>query len=316
MSSSIPTDNNRLSAVCKELSEQWHPTKNCSLTPDNITSQSNKKVWWLCKNLHEWEKSVNYRMRRKRCPYCELEENSLAKKNPTIALQWDMNKNGYLSPNNVYYGSHKKVWWLCYKKHSWNASIKSRVEGNGCPYCSNQKVCIDNCLETLSTELAKEWHPIRNENITPKDVVAGSHKKVWWKCSSNHEWIASIVKRTNGHNCPLCDKVILKHGIACDSLPEAIICLNYIENGIKFLHNKRYHKDFGKYRYDFYIPQENKYVEVTAFRINSKTVNYFTYLRKIVKKKRFVENVLKAKFEFIQFTPTKDQIDKVRENTI
>ena len=261
MATKIPTDDNRLSIVCEELSLQWHPTKNNGLTTENITSQSNKNVWWLCKNGHEWEKSVNYRMKRKKCPYCELEENSLSKKNPEVSAQWDVEKNGELKPNKVFSGSHKKVWWKCnIRSHSWYASIKSRVEGNGCPYCSNQIVCMDNCLETINPELAKEWHPTKNGEISPKDIVSGTHKKVWWKCSKNHEWIASIVKRINGCGCPFCDKVILKNGIVCDSLAEAIVCLDYLGKNIEFLHNKRYHKDFGKYRYDFYIPKDNKYV--------------------------------------------------------
>lgn len=298
------------------MANEWNYEKNGELTPYNVMANSNKKVWWKCKNGHESYVSPNSRMDHQICSRCLLEENCLTKKYPEVVKQWNVAKNGDLIPNEVNSKTHKKAWWICDKGHEWQSTIKSRVEGSGCPYCSNQKVCIDNCLETSCIELVKEWHPTKNGNLTPKDVVPGTHKKIWWKCTKNHEWIASIVKRTNGGGCPLCNKVILKNGIACDSLPEAIICLNYVENGIDFLHNKIYHKDFGKYRYDFYIPKDNKYIEVTAFRPTSKTVNYFSYLRKIVKKRRFVENILKAKFEFIHFTPTKEQIDKVRENAI
>ena len=67
----------------------------------------------------------------------------------------------------------------------------------------------------------------------------------------------------------------------------------------------------------FYFPYENKYVEVTSYSSGG-LVNfpgrYFSYLRRIVQKRRFVENVLKAKFEFIQFIPTKEQIKMVNEN--
>ena len=65
----------------------------------------------------------------------------------------------------------------------------------------------------------------------------------------------------------------------------------------------------------FYAPV-NKYVEVTSFSKKSIKNNsgfYFGYLRNIVKKRQFVKNILKAKFEFIQFKPTKKQIKKVRE---
>ena len=33
-------------------------------------------------------------------------------------------------------------------------------------------------LET-HPELAKQWHPIKNGELSPKDFVSGSGKKVW-----------------------------------------------------------------------------------------------------------------------------------------
>lgn len=36
-------------------------------------------------------------------------------------------------------------------------------------------------------------------------VTAGSQKKVWWKCSRNHEWLTSIASRTRlKSGCPYC----------------------------------------------------------------------------------------------------------------
>jgi hypothetical protein len=38
--------------------------------------------------------------------------------------------------------------------------------------------------------LAKQWHPTKNNELTPFDVSKGSDKKVWWKCEKgkDHEW--------------------------------------------------------------------------------------------------------------------------------
>ena len=49
------------------------------------------------------------------------------------------------------------------------------------------------CKQLIQT-LAKEWHPTKNSSLTPKDVTAGSNKKVWWQCSRGHEWEAGIGK--------------------------------------------------------------------------------------------------------------------------
>lgn len=52
------------------LAKEWHPTKNGSLTPRDVTPGSGKKVWWICGKGHEWEATVNNRSRGRGCPYC------------------------------------------------------------------------------------------------------------------------------------------------------------------------------------------------------------------------------------------------------
>lgn len=53
-----------------ELSSQWHPTKNGSLTPDMVFPTSDIKVWWLCDKGHEWRSIIFFRNRGSGCPYC------------------------------------------------------------------------------------------------------------------------------------------------------------------------------------------------------------------------------------------------------
>lgn len=36
-------------------------------------------------------------------------------------------------------GSKRKVWWICPKNHSWQATIRDRANGSGCPDCWNEK---------------------------------------------------------------------------------------------------------------------------------------------------------------------------------
>ena len=53
------------------LAIDWHPTKNGSLTPYDITAGSGKKVWWKCHVCgYEWEASVCNRARGRGCSYC------------------------------------------------------------------------------------------------------------------------------------------------------------------------------------------------------------------------------------------------------
>ena len=123
---------------------------------------------------------------------------------PNLVKEFDFKKNSPLTPKDFSFSSGKKIWWKCLKKHEWISSISNRKNGNNCPYCKGRKVSKENNLKFLFPEVAKEWHPTKNENLTPEDVTRGSKKKVWWKCSKEHEWIAIIDSRTRGGNCPYC----------------------------------------------------------------------------------------------------------------
>lgn len=116
--------------------------------------------------------------------------NDLATKRPDLAAEWHPTKNGDLKPEDVTYGSGKKVWWLCSCGHEWEAAINNRVKGNGCPYCSNRILMKGlNDLASVRPDLAAEWHPTKNGGLKPEDVTAGSSKKVWWKCKvCGHSW--------------------------------------------------------------------------------------------------------------------------------
>jgi len=121
-----------------------------------------------------------------------------------LISEWHCEKNQGLDPKKIAHKSSKKVWWKCKKGHEWQTKIYHRTySGSNCPYCSNRKVCNDNCLSAIYPEIAKEWS---NKNkLKPNEVTAGSHKKVWWKCKKGHEWNSYIYDRTiNQKGCPYC----------------------------------------------------------------------------------------------------------------
>jgi len=123
---------------------------------------------------------------------------------PSIAAEWHPTKNHKLLPQNVTFGSVKKIWWLCNKGHEWQDTVNHRTGGRGCPYCSGRRASNDQCLRTMNPTVASQWHPVKNGDLTTRDVTTGSQKKVWWICSRGHEWEASIVNRHKGRSCPFC----------------------------------------------------------------------------------------------------------------
>lgn len=205
---------NCLATVNPRLTSEWHPTKNGTLTPYDVSEGSNERVWWICGLGHEWDTMIVNRAcgNRSDCPYCSgnkaSKENCLATLNPKLAKEWYSAKNGTLNPKDVTACCHTKVWWKCKKGHAWEATVNNRNRGRNCPYCHGNKVCKDNCLATVKPKLVKEWHPTKNGTLTPNDVTPGMRRKVWWKCALDHEWEAAIISRgrNRGSGCPWCYK--------------------------------------------------------------------------------------------------------------
>jgi len=132
--------------------------------------------------------------------------NRLSIKFPKLAKEWHSTKNEKLTPDDVSYGSGKKIWWQCKNEHEWESAISNRTAGKGCPYCSGKRVSDMNRLSIKFPKLVKQWHPTKNDNSKPIDFSYGSHEKVWWQCKNGHEWEASIAKRCGGRNCPYCSR--------------------------------------------------------------------------------------------------------------
>ena len=134
---------------------------------------------------------------------------ALAETMPDLAKEWHPTKNGTLSPNDISAGRFKPVWWLCSQcGHEWQASPNNRKKGVGCPCCSGRVPKIGvNDLATLYPELLEEWDCSQNKDLDPGQLLPGSGKKAWWKCSQcGYEWQTGIASRTKGHGCPKCSK--------------------------------------------------------------------------------------------------------------
>jgi hypothetical protein len=136
-----------------EIAKQWNKEKNGELSPEMFSFGSIKKVWWICEKTcekgckHEWETTIGSRCSNKNiksgCPYCSntdkiCEHESIVYTHPEISKQWNKEKNGELSPEMFSFGSDAKVWWICEKKHEWEATINNRNNGSGCPECKNK----------------------------------------------------------------------------------------------------------------------------------------------------------------------------------
>ena len=231
-----------------DLAKEWNYEKNGDLKPEDVSCGCNKKVWWKLpydvpddypvehlRGKHfefEWEASINNRTRGAGCPYFYGRVwkgfNDLQTVNPELARQWHSTKNGNLTPTQIAAKSNKKVWWLFpyddpntgkHFEFEWQAIISSRNAGLGCPFISGKAVWEGfNDLQTVNSELARQWHPTKNGDLKPTQVTANSSKMAWWILSYDvpldypvkhlrdkhfdFEWQAKIQSRNNDRGCP------------------------------------------------------------------------------------------------------------------
>lgn len=225
-----------------DIAKLWDYEKNYPITPENVSSGSGKMVWWKCDLGHSWKKNVYNTTKGQGCPYCSGRRvlsgfNDLKTTHPDIAQQWNYEKNGDLTPQDITHGSGKKVWWVCDKGHEYKSSVLNKTrKGRGeCPYCIGRKVLTGyNDFAHLFPELLQQWDNDKNKGINPETLRPGSNKKVWWVCDRGHSYKQDIVSRTtNKSGCPYCSghKVLQGFNDLETTHPDLAQQWNYEKNG-------------------------------------------------------------------------------------
>lgn len=126
------------------LAKEWNYERNGNSKPEDYSVNTPKRVWWVCSKGHEWQARISHRNNGSGCPYCSgryavVGENDLQTVNPSLAKEWNYEKNNGLMPADVLPNSNKKVWWKCSNGHEWQAAIYNRSNGRGCPECFRKK---------------------------------------------------------------------------------------------------------------------------------------------------------------------------------
>ena len=194
-----------------EIALEWSE-RNLPLLPSMVTAYSNKKVWWKCKQGHEWETLISIRSYGSKCPYCSGVRvlkgfNDLATVAPQIAAEWS-ERNYPLTPDKESVKSRKNVWWKCKAcGHEWQGVIDSRMKGRTCPVCADREVMAGyNDLYTTDPALIREWDYEKNVDVAPTGISRNSMRFVWWKCSHGHSWRAKIADRAiDKCGCAVCE---------------------------------------------------------------------------------------------------------------
>lgn len=205
---------NDLQSNYPDISKQWDQLKN-EKSPADFTPGSSFKAFWICEKDHSYSMSIHKRVSGLGCYYCSNKKvlkgyNDFLTTHKEISQEWNYDKNT-ISPDSITYGYDKKAWWICKNNHEWEASVLSRSNGLGCPYCSNRKVLEGfNDIKTTNPEIVKFWDYSKN-SIFPSQITYGSNSKIWLICNMGHSFQSTAKRVTKGEWCPYCsNKKVLK----------------------------------------------------------------------------------------------------------
>lgn len=196
---------------------EWDLDKNNGLSPDMVNANSQVTYWWKCKLGHSYKSTpANKLPYGYGCPICSGHKlltgfNDLQTKEPTIAAEWDYERNDPLIPSKVYFRAQRKAWWICPKGHSYQAKITSRtVNKTRCPICYGTAT-LEGYNDFFTTHPAMKlfWDYERNKNIEPTTLRVGSTKRVWWKCEKGHSWKKTVASQIETIKCPICNYRVL-----------------------------------------------------------------------------------------------------------
>jgi len=207
------TQNYNFEACYPKLTAEWHPTKNGSCKPADFAPKSSYRAYWQCTKGHVWQTAIHNRANGTMCPCCAgkeaTPETSLQALYPEIASQWHSSRNNQKHPEDVLPFSNQRVWWQCEFGHEWQSRVCDRVKGNGCPCCAGKEATPGTSLQALYPEIACLWHPFRNNQKHPENVLPFSNQKVWWQCEFGHEWQSSICSHTKSMKpaCKQCNSL-------------------------------------------------------------------------------------------------------------
>ena len=203
------TNQEKISA--QKIKDEWDFNKNIGVNLNQIKIMSEKMFWWRCPNNpdHSYQARFVTRIRGDgNCPTCRYlteADNSVAKLHPELMKEWDYSKN-LIPPERFKPKSDQFVQWVCEKGHSYDAQIKAKTRGDGCPFCSSKRIIPSNSLEAKFPMLMKMWDFEKND-LSPAEIAPRTHKKVWWKCdvAEDHRWQAAVSNMTRPTSkCPFC----------------------------------------------------------------------------------------------------------------
>ena len=178
-----------LASVRPELAAQWDTERNANLTPADVRPKSKRIAWFICAGCGT-SRELQIDSAGVRCSACTNgarltdPDRSLARVRPEVADQWDTERNGELTPDDVRPFPSVRAWFIC---ASCGVSRELQIGGARarCRACANGARLTDpgRSLASVRPEVAAQWDTERNGGLTPADVGPKSKRIAWFICA-------------------------------------------------------------------------------------------------------------------------------------
>lgn len=150
-----------------DIASEWDYSKNGDLKPEDFTPHSDKKIWWICKNLnkecnicdHGWQANIDNRVKGRGCNMCKgtskfCSHQSFGYLYPQLVEKY-WHSDNKKSPFEYLPKSAEIIQLKCpvYECHIWNSTIYTITNGSGCPFCKKKtETKLFNFLISISNE--------------------------------------------------------------------------------------------------------------------------------------------------------------------
>lgn len=189
-----------------ELIKQWSLRNKTNQSEISAT----EKYLWTCSMGHEWEATLQSRLKGSRCLYCINYKvlkgfNDLLSVAPNFVDDLHPTLNNNLAPSKIIYSSRKKVWWVCKNdtSHVWQSSIRNRtVRGDGCTRCS---------VRGFNPSKPSQFYFMKNEMLKSYKVGITDKLSTRVRDFQAHGWtVIKIIENDNGYLIKKLEKSMLR----------------------------------------------------------------------------------------------------------
>lgn len=196
----LPEPGDSFGDLHPEWVERWHPEN--PVTPFQVRRRSRAEVRVDCGRGHDWLIAVAALDRGAHCPECRRDEGyrvkpgprpeqSFAALRPHDAANWAQERNGDVTPEDVFPGSNDFYWFRCPRgRHPDIYRCPNAYRGcNLCNQARSNAARPGHSFGDARPEVVHLWHP--DNDFSLFDVKPNCTRVGRWRCARGHQWECS-----------------------------------------------------------------------------------------------------------------------------